>query len=461
MAAQNSGNRLSTLYPSHVSHWLPMLEDISNSTAFKKKMSTMTANLQQNEEWRYISMDATFKVCLKILGQATYRASANVRNEAPFPDDVAWRRLLTIRGRSGAVLLLKPLPSESSEHLAEALRDSFTATQLSSIFYIATDSPSVKFFKQAQEICPHLQAMTLDPIHLAIVYEYGFWNKKSAGSKTILAKTSAVDESVQSNCWLEFYDGDMSRPLTAIEERYRRMILEQSMTAKEADKFLSIDGEKPFYSRLEFIQCIAALCKRFEHEVVRKAAGPNKEIFKILWSACAPDRLEWLFNNIRLRHTLSREHLRFLPSGTASNESLHAEINSWTRSTNALHRSTLSLKLRYYLYIKRLSHYLATCFPLSHVTTETMLLARSLRNSLWSPEEWQTWCSCQNSEGKRRKASLPLVDAFLKEKAMVKNWVLKKPSAKPSKSRKQKKLTPLSVPRTHTLVTAGVKRKQK
>ena len=162
-----------------------MLEDITNSPSYKKKMDMMTASLEQNDEWRYISMDATFKVCLKILGQESYRASANVRNDAPFPDDVAWRRLLTIRGRSGATLLLHPLPSESSEHLVEALKENFTQSQLLSIMYIATDSPSAKFFKQAKKACPQLQAMTLDPIHLAIVYEYGFWNKKSAGSKTL------------------------------------------------------------------------------------------------------------------------------------------------------------------------------------------------------------------------------------------------------------------------------------
>ena len=440
-----------------------MLEDITNSPAYKKKMDMMTASLEQNDEWRYISMDATFKVCLKILGQESYRASANVRNDAPFPDDVAWRRLLTIRGRSGATLLLHPLPSESSEHLVEALKDNFTQSQLLSILYIATDSPSAKFFKQAKKVCPQLQAMTLDPIHLAIVYEYGFWNKKSSGSKmlrAILKKTSAVDPSIRADYWLPFYDGDMSRPLNAAESKYREMIWSQSMHVTEADKLLRIDAEKPFYDRLEFIKCIAALCKRFDHEVIRKAPGPNKEIFKILWAACAPDRLEWLYNNIRLRHVLPRELLRLLPSGTASNEALHAEINSWSKTTNSLHRSALSLKLRYYLYIKRLSHYLASCFPLSHITTETVLLARSLHVSLWSDDEWKAWCSDQDSNSCRKKAFLPLVDAFTNEKSLVQAWLFKKPSAKRKNSVNQRKLTPLSVPRKHTMTTSGVKRQK-
>ena len=57
----------------------------------------------------------------------------------------------------------------------------------------------------------------------------------------------------------------------------------------------------------------------------------------------------------------------FLSSGTASKEALRAEINSWSRSVNVMHRSTLALKLLYFRYIKMLTHYLLVQFPLSHV----------------------------------------------------------------------------------------------
>ena len=56
----------------------------------------------------------------------------------------------------------------------------------------------------------------LGPIHLAIVYEYGFWNKKSSGSKQlrrILHKCIAVDASLDKNYWQLSYDGKMARPL--------------------------------------------------------------------------------------------------------------------------------------------------------------------------------------------------------------------------------------------------------
>ena len=99
-------------------------------------------------------------------------------------------------------------------------------------------------------------------------------------------------------------------------------------------------------------------------------------------------------------------------------------------------------------------------FSLSHITTETVLLARSLHVSLWSDDEWKAWCSDQDSESCRKKAGLPLVDAFTHEKSLVQAWLFKKPSAKQKNSVNQRKLTPLSVPRKHTMTTSGVKRQK-
>ena len=45
------------------------------------------------------------------------------------------------------------------------------------------------------------------------------------------------------------------------------------------------------------------------------------------------------------RRAMSKWRIVLLPSGATSNESLHAEINSWTRVNREVHRSTLHLKL--------------------------------------------------------------------------------------------------------------------
>ena len=128
--------------------------------------------LEQSEEWSYISTDATLKTCLKLKGQESYRASKRVRNDAPFPDSVAWRRLLTVRGRTGAVLLLEPIRTEKSEDLIEAFENNFSDVALDQVRYMATDQPSPKLYQWLNTKCPNLVCLCLDPIHLAIVYEY-------------------------------------------------------------------------------------------------------------------------------------------------------------------------------------------------------------------------------------------------------------------------------------------------
>ena len=152
----------------------------------------MLATLEQADEWLYISVDATLKTCLKLKGQESYRASKRVRNEAPFPDASAWRRLLTVRGRTGAVLLLEPIRTEKSEDIVGSFERNFSNIALSQIRYMATDQPSPKLHDWLKTKATNLICLCLDPIHLAIVYEYAQWNKNTVGSKMLRALLSKI-----------------------------------------------------------------------------------------------------------------------------------------------------------------------------------------------------------------------------------------------------------------------------
>ena len=123
-----------------------MLEDIVTAPILINKMKTMNKVLMDQDEWHYISMDATLKVCMKLMGQASYRSPKPVHNEALFGDDMAWRRLLTIRDRFGAVLLMHPLQNESSEQVMDALTQNFSADQLRAVVHVGTDQSSEKLF---------------------------------------------------------------------------------------------------------------------------------------------------------------------------------------------------------------------------------------------------------------------------------------------------------------------------
>ena len=138
------------------------------------------------------------------------------------------------------------------------------------------------------------------------------WSPGSKQLRRILKKCISIDADLGQDQWGGFYDGTNARPLSEREIQYREMILDASMDLNEANNLLEgLDTNVPFAERLEFIKCLAALCRRHPAEVTRKIAGANKQISKILWSACAPDRLEWLMNNLRVRHALPSSYQPF------------------------------------------------------------------------------------------------------------------------------------------------------
>ena len=67
----------------------------------------------------------------------------------------------------------------------------------------------------------------------------------------------------------------------------------------------NLDSSKPFLSRFEFIEALAALSATFPEDMNRKVTGANKRVAHVVWCATDPDRAAWLFNNSRWRHSIS------------------------------------------------------------------------------------------------------------------------------------------------------------
>lgn len=153
LRALEAGNLLGNLYPTHTRHWWPIVEDIFHSTQVQA-LRRLTASLERNEEFIALSVDATLKICMVVQGQASYRAPAVVRNEACINDDESLRRVLTIRGRTGAVIAIVPLRSEDAPAVAEALSVSLSPVALRQVKHVSTDSPTSKLFQELQRICP-------------------------------------------------------------------------------------------------------------------------------------------------------------------------------------------------------------------------------------------------------------------------------------------------------------------
>ena len=99
------------------------------------------------DEFLYLQMDCTVRVAFNIRGQASYRASKEVRNCAAIKDDEALRRVLAVRGRTGAVVHLDLVASEESSKLVGALVSSINEAHRRQTVIIATDNPSFKLYQ--------------------------------------------------------------------------------------------------------------------------------------------------------------------------------------------------------------------------------------------------------------------------------------------------------------------------
>ena len=153
-------------------HWWPLIEDIFAAPVLQACCKKMVDFYIDRREFETISIDATIKCCMAVMGQESYRRSAAKRNAAPFDDESAYRRVLTVRGRTSAVLAMVAVPNEKAEEVSLAVSNALPLAGLHQIQCVASDNAYLKLYAELARILPNLQALCLDPIHLAIVYEH-------------------------------------------------------------------------------------------------------------------------------------------------------------------------------------------------------------------------------------------------------------------------------------------------
>ncbi|CAE7526256.1 unnamed protein product [Symbiodinium microadriaticum] len=423
--------------------------------------SKLTAEVLKHDELQAVSIDCTMRCCLPLLGQVHPRSSKEDKERAAFRGEDARTRVMTLRGRTGAVMVLEPIATDESEACVRTMADRIPSRGLGQIQFVRVDNPSKKFWEELRLICPNLQVMALDPVHLAMTYEFASSRKRTPGSKMlrlVLSKLTARDDQCSGQEWGPTFSGSSCRPLTHEEDTARNHIESRSMKSREAERILkNLDPQKPFYFRLDFIKAIAAICSVYSEEVKRIAPGPNRPVYKLLHSATAAGRAEWYFNNTRMLHSMASSRLTLLPTGTTSNESLHREINVWFRETYRLHQTSLYLKLSILKLAKNLSHNAALYRPTTRQMKQAEVLARVTSESVWSGREWNDWCSELDQEGVPAKANLPWLKERKRQQAEVKKSVRKKPAASKDQRRTPVHRTPHTLKRKDSLRRAGVR----
>ena len=146
-----------------------------------------------------------------------------------------------------------------------------------------------------------------------------------------------------------------------------------------------------YASVLEFIMALAALTVVFYDEVQNKTEMKSKQLKHVLMAAAAPGRVGWYFNNQRIRHAMRAEYRTLLPSGTSSNESLHAEINRWFRNQPEVYISTLILQLRINWIAKLMVHNAALYTPLLRNHDQGTLLIAIAAKWSFGANAWADW----------------------------------------------------------------------
>ena len=290
------GNHLASMLPTDVRHWWPIVEDIFNSPPVVALEKHMFHQLVLHEELDYVSVDATLRVTMSIMGQRPPRRAERGARISVWtgPDEI--RRVVTVRGRTGAVLALWPAPGEGAAVLTELFRTNLCPDVLAKIRFVAHDDPSAVLHRSLREIMPNLLMLCLDTVHLPMVYEYGFWRTRTAGSallRRIMGKFTlrALDSGAHA-CGAPYY-GNYTGNVPFEEDILRRHIRESTLPLSRARVILDgLDYDKAFTSRVQFAEALAALSALHADEMKKMVPGPNRKVGDILASAVHPNRAD-------------------------------------------------------------------------------------------------------------------------------------------------------------------------
>lgn len=86
-----------SLLPRHPNHWWPLIEDVFKSHKVCDLAKQLLDETMRHQEFQVISLDATLRCCLPVLGQAHPRARKEDKEQAVFTGDNALTRATRLR----------------------------------------------------------------------------------------------------------------------------------------------------------------------------------------------------------------------------------------------------------------------------------------------------------------------------------------------------------------------------
>ena len=157
MIATGKGSELSSLFPTKQETWWGLVEDVFTSHAVKCLAKSYMDVMVQNEEMETLSIDATMKITMSIAGQAHWQADRATKESAAIREPDSIRRVLTVRGRTGAVLAMssyKQGDGTEADRVCACLTAALPARARQVVRFISVDNASALLWESLKNIFP-------------------------------------------------------------------------------------------------------------------------------------------------------------------------------------------------------------------------------------------------------------------------------------------------------------------
>ena len=92
------------MLPRKEEKWEHIIQDIMQSAAVDDIIRNLVAECEQHREIKRLTIDAAYKPCMPLLGQAQHGAPAAQHEDQALPKEDAVHTVVTIRGLTGAVV---------------------------------------------------------------------------------------------------------------------------------------------------------------------------------------------------------------------------------------------------------------------------------------------------------------------------------------------------------------------
>ena len=200
-------------------------------------------------------------------------------------------RLLTVRGRTGAVLAIQGIKSEAGYHIAEVLQARMTEEQRSQTIHVASDSPGLALFlRTLQKGLPRLQSLSLDATHTCICTSSATATRTRMGANGCGSLWLSLRPLTLSLPWQRGARPTLAAPANSLRNtQVKQMMVEQEMTREECSGILTrMSPTTPWYTVVEFLEAVAAVSAVYSEEMNR-ANGQGTTLGKLLQNLRQPN----------------------------------------------------------------------------------------------------------------------------------------------------------------------------